>query len=173
MNTDRPILCRWDGENLTPANLYWATLADKQFVIGEQYAMTPYEDRTDASHRHQFAFIREAWLQMPERLTELYPSPTHLRKRALIEAGYYDETIVDAGTNAAALRVASAFRAREEFAHVVVRGPLVAIRSAKSQSRRAMNRETFQASKTAIMDVVAQMIGVQPEDLGREAGRAA
>jgi hypothetical protein len=147
--------------------------ADQLFVVGEVYPLIVHEDRSSATHNHEFAWLREAWLNLPESLADLYPTPEHLRKRALIEAGYYDETIVDAGNNAAALRVAAVLRAREEFSLVIVRGPAVVIRTAKSQSRRAMNKKEFQESKTAIMEVISTIVGVSPVALTREAGRTA
>lgn len=168
-----PIQFRWGGEAMHPASQFMARLADEQYVVGETYRLAPWEDRSAATHAHEFAWLAEAWKNLPENLAELYPSPTHLRKRALIEGGFYDETAVDAGTNAAALRVAAAFRSREEFALVIVRGAFVLVRTAKSQSRRAMDRKTFQASKQAILEIVSGMLGVTPETLTREAGRAA
>ena len=75
--------------------------------------------------------------------------------------------MVDAGTKAAAIRVAAAFRAREEFSLIAVRGPLVVIRTAKSQSRRAMDKKEFQASKTKIMELIAGMLGVSVDELQR------
>lgn len=166
----RPELFTWDGEAMVPRH---PRRADQLFVVGETYPLIINEDRSVATHNHEFAWLREAWLNLPETLADLYPSPEHLRKRALIEAGYYDETIVDAGNNTAALRVAAVFRAREEFSLVIVRGPAVVIRTAKSQSRRAMNKKEFQESKTAIMEIIANMIGASPAALTREAGRAA
>jgi len=166
----RPELFTWDGEAMVPRH---SRRADQLFVVGEVYPLIVHEDRSSATHNHEFAWLREAWLNLPEALAELYPTPEHLRKRALIEAGYYDETIVDAGNNAAALRVAAVFRAREEFSLVIVRGPAVVIRTAKSQSRRAMKNKEFQESKTSIMEIIANMIGASPAALTREAGRAA
>jgi hypothetical protein len=167
-----PLPFRWDGECMSPLPSF-AKSADKLFVIGQVYALAEIEDRSWASHAHEFAWLKEAWQQLPENLAELYPTPEHLRKRALIEAGFYDETAVDAGSNAAALRVALAFRSREEFSLVIVRGPIVLLRTAKSQSRRAMDKATFQESKTKIMDIVAEMIGVSSESLTQSAGKAA
>jgi hypothetical protein len=160
----RPLPFRWDGDAMLPLA---PRRANAEYVVDETYWLVQHEDRSDATHRHEFAWLKEAWRNLPERLAELYPTPEHLRKRGLIEAGFYDETLVDAGSTAAALRVASAFRAREEFALVVVRGPVVLIRTAKSQSRRAMDKATFQASKTALMEVVAEMIGVAPAALAK------
>jgi hypothetical protein len=35
---------------------------------------------------------------LPERMAVDFPTPTHLRKRALIETGFYSETVLDVGT---------------------------------------------------------------------------
>lgn len=167
-----PLAFEWSGEAMVPLR-QCARMADKEYVIGEVYRLAIHEERSPSTHNHEFAWLKEAWQNLPENIADLYPSPEHLRKRALIEAGFYDETVIDVGTNAGALRVASAWRAKDDFALVVVRGPIILIREAKSQSRRAMNRQEFQASKSAIMEVIANMIGVSPSSLTREAGRAA
>lgn len=160
MNSPQPF--RWTGSAMEPLR---PRAADRTYVIGQEYTLDIWEPRSTASHNHEFAWLAEAWRNLPENLADLYPTPEHLRKRALIEAGYYDETIVDAGTNAAALRMATFMRAKDDFALVIVRGAFAIERVAKSQSRRAMDRKTFQESKTAIMEIVAALIGVAPEDL--------
>jgi hypothetical protein len=160
-----PMIFDWDGEAMIPRH---PRRADQLFVVGQNYSLIEQEERSTATHNHEFAWLKEAWMNLPEALADLYPTQEHLRKRALIEAGFYDETIIDAGTNAAALRVASAIRAREEFSLVIVRGPAVVIRVAKSQSRRSMKKQEFQASKTAIMEVIANMIGTTAASLSQE-----
>jgi hypothetical protein len=171
--TGYPILCRYtEDEVFAPVGRSKADCAQR-FAIGALYRMVEIEERSEASHRQQFAWLREAWANLPEPLADLYPTPEHLRKRALIEAGYYDEEIIDAGSNAAALRVAAYLRGRDDFALVIVRGKLVIVRTAKSQSYRAMNRAEFQRSKTAIMEIVAAMIGVAPHQLADNAEEAA
>lgn len=139
--------------------------ADRQYCVGERYRLVPYEERTTATHNHEFAWLAEAWRNLPEQFADAYPSPEHLRKRALIEAGYYREEIIDAGSNAAAIRVAGFARRQDDFAMVFVRSRNVFIRTAKSQSRRAMNKAEFQASKSAILDIVANMLGLTPAQL--------
>jgi hypothetical protein len=151
----RPVVFRWDGAAMVPRH---PKIADREYAGGETYALVPHEDRSTATHNHEFAWLNTAWENLPETLADLFPTAEHLRKRALIDAGYYDETVVDAGSNAAALRVASAFRSREAFSLVIVRGPAVVIRTAKSQSRRAMKAREFQQSKTAIMEVIEVMV---------------
>lgn len=167
-----PLVYRWDGEAMAPLPRF-AKECDRRFVIGQTYMLDEIEERSQVSHSHEFAWLREAWLQLPESIADQFPSPESLRKRALIDGGFYNEMVIDAGSNAAALRVAQALRAIDEFAVVVVRGGMIVRRTAKSQSRRAMDKREFQASKTALMDVVAQMIGVSPDALASNAGRAA
>lgn len=148
-------------------------VADEQFVVGERYHLEHREDRSELSHRHEFAWIDEAWAQLPEALADLYPSPLHLRKRALIDTGFFNEEVIDCGSRAAALRVASFTRRQDDFAHVVTRGPIVVVRTAKSQSRRAMDKQEFQASKDAILELIAGMLGITPEELQRNTKKAA
>jgi len=165
-----PIRFTWDGEAMVPK---YPRLADRHYVVGEEYSLAPHEERSAISHKHEFAWLREAWKNLPEDLAMLYPTAEHLRKRALIEAGYYDETIVDAGSKAAALRIAAFIRPMDDFAIVFVRDGFVIKRTAKSQSRRAMNKAEFQASKQAIMDIVSAMVGVSAETLQQNAAKAA
>ena len=169
-----PILFTWNGEVMSPAGPYWAKQCDKHFVIGVKYNLVQHHDRTTASHNHEFAWLNDAWQSLPEHLAESYPTAEHLRKRALIEAGYYDEQVIDAGSNAAALRVAAGIRSfpGESFSLVIVRGPAVVVRRARSQSRRAMNAQEFHDSKSKIMEIVANLIGVSPRALSDNARAA-
>lgn len=152
-----PTLFTWDGCVMVPRSL---KLAQSRFTVAGDYLLAEVQDRSVKSHDHEFAWLAEAWKSLPEHMADPYPTADHLRKRALVQAGFYDETITDAGSNAAALRMAATIRAREEFALVFVRGAFVIIRDPKSQARGAMDREEFQRSKTAIMEIVAEMLGV-------------
>ena len=146
----------------------WPKLAASRFVDGQDYLMAEVEHRSDKTHKHEFAWLREAWLNLPENLADEYPSPEHLRKRALIMAGFYHEVILDVGSHAAALRVAHFAKGEDEFAVAVVRGGVVVVRKAKSQSKRTMQKGEFQASKSAILEIIAGMIGVTPDALSRQ-----
>jgi hypothetical protein len=159
-----PFACVFKGGAFHPLRRHHNEIASR-YGEGEIVFVEEVEERSPKSHKHEFAWLKEAWLNLPERIADDFPTPEHLRKRALILGGFYHETIIDAGTNAAALRVAAYARNKDGFSHVVVRGPLVVERTAKSQSRRAMRAEEFQASKQAVLDVVSAMIGVAPEAL--------
>jgi hypothetical protein len=159
---------RWSNRALIPTDRF-SDAADEQFTDGAVYWVSVEPERTEKTHNHEFAWLKEAWKNLPDHLAEQFPTPDHLRKRALIDAGFYTETIIDVGSNAAALRVRAYAQAEDQFAAVVVRGPFVVVRKAKSQSRRAMGAVDFQRSKTAVLEIVSALIGVTPETLARAA----
>jgi len=167
-----PVLMRWtDDEVLKPVGPHWESVAARQFTIGENYRIVPVIDRSEASHRHFFAALHESWLNLPETVAASFPSEDHLRKYALIKAGYANSREFVAGSKAEALRLAAFMRSFDEYAVVTVLGAVVTVYTAKSQSAHAMDKETFQKSKQDCLDIVAAMIGVSSTDLAREGGK--
>lgn len=173
MTRSQPIVFRWNGEAMIPATPFMSRLADKTFIIGEQYRLAEEHERSGASHRHFFASIHTAWMNLPEAMADRFPTSESLRKWSLIKAGYRDERTFVASSRAEALRFAAFVRPIDDFAIVTATGATVVIWTAKSQSVRAMGGKVFQASKQACLDVIAELIGVEPAALSREAGRAA
>jgi hypothetical protein len=170
LQEERPMMgFRWNGEAMVPLR---PKAADKEYVIGREYWLDQVSDRSWVSHRQEFAWIAEAWNNLPEQFAETFPSPEHLRKAALIATGWHRETIFDAGNKAAALRFAAYARNEDEFAHVVIRGPTVIVRRARSQrmhGRDRMDKKEFQESKNCILEWIANLIGVDPKTLEKAA----
>lgn len=162
MDTAPPVAFQWDGEAMKPLN---PKRADAFYAVGERYVMAPVSIRSEASHKHEFAWLREAWMSLPEAMAERFPTEVHLRKYALIKAGYCDSHTITCASRAEALRVAAFIRPIDEFAVVTTDGATVTRFTAKSQSRKAMNAKDFQSSKTAIMEIIASMIGVAVRDM--------
>jgi hypothetical protein len=160
----RPVNFCWDGEAMLPLH---PKLADREYVVGETYSLAPFEQRSQVSHNHEFAWLHEAWQNLPERYAEQFPTAEHLRKYALIRAGYSDSQSHVCNSKAEALRLQAFLQPIDAFSIVTVNGTVVNRFVAKSQSRRAMGGKEFQESKTKIMDVIAQMIGVEPEQLAK------
>lgn len=142
---------------------------------GEVVFVTLERARSPANHRHQFAWIKDAWATLPDEVaTQPWAeTPETLRKHALIATGYHQTFVLDCGANATAQRVKTALLAAEVKAHGYalgqVRGPVVRIWTPESQSLRAMGGDRFKASKAAILDWIAAQIGVAPEELTRAA----
>lgn len=163
-----PMTYIWDGEAMRVQGRF-CSQADEAFVIGGVYRLAEIEERSEASHRHEFSWLREAWMSLPERVAAEYPSSEHLRKRALIATGWCTMTDYVCGSNAEALRWATNLRKEmDEYALVIVERTVVRVLKAKSQSIRAMGKADFQASKTALMEWVAKLLEVEPATLAKQ-----
>lgn len=168
-----PLLFIWEGDLFRPANPMVQARADKRYVIGQKYALMEFQERSGRSHRHYHAALHEAWQNLPEAIAKNYPTVEHLRKRALIEAGFYDAHTVTFNNRTDALKAAAFMRPMDEFSVVTTKGATVTRYSAKSQSYQAMGKDDFNRSKSAVLDVVSSMIGLSREQLEENAGRAA
>jgi hypothetical protein len=161
----RPVAFQWTGEVMQPTKGF-ARLADQEFVVGEVYTLIEADkDRSLASHRHYFAAVYDAWLNLPEREAERFPTADHLRKYALIRAGYCDARELVCASKAEAVRVGAFMRPMDPYALVAITGAVVRVYTAKSQSTKAMGRKVFQESKDAVIGVLAGMIEVPKEQL--------
>lgn len=163
-----PTAFTWDAEArvMWPK---WPRLAASRFEGGRDYLLGDMEHRSDVSHRHEFAWLREAWNSLPEHLAAAFPSVEHLRKHALIASGFCNTTDYVCSSRAEAVRWAENLRREtDEYTLVEVRESIVRVHKARSQSHRAMGKVEFQASKTAILEVVSAMLGVEPATLQRQ-----
>ena len=167
-----PIPCQWDGEAFRPRGGF-AKVCDKHFVVGAVYSMGEHEDRSTASHRHFFAACNDAWASLPEHMADQFPTADHLRKFALIKAGFYDSRTLVASSRTEALRLAAFVKPMDEFAIVTTEGATVTVFTAKSQSTKAMGRQVFQDSKDKVLAILAELIGTTPSALSANAGQAA
>lgn len=165
-----PIEFTWDGEAMVPRH---PQRADRYYTVGERYPLLVHEARSMQSHSHFFAALHEAWTNLPEDQAALFPTVEHLRKWALIKAGFADERSIVCSSKAEAARLAAFIRPMDEFAVVTVKEAVVRVYTAQSQSMRAMGATEFQRSKQAVLDIVSAMIGTDPDALSANAGRAA
>lgn len=157
---------RWDNGMLRLISNRQPELAP-----GELVSVTIERGRSDASHKHQFA-----WLNIPEAYRDApwADTPETLRKHALIACGYHQTYTLDCGGNATAQRVKAALVSAEAGKHGYaigqVRGPVVTVWTPESQSTRAMGGNRFRESKAAILDWIAAKIGTTAEALGKAGG---
>lgn len=165
-----PLNFTWDGEAMVPTP-HSIRLLDEHFVIGERYQFVLSEERSQKSHNHYFALLKEAWQNLPEVWADKLPTQDHARKFALIATGYCDERTIVAPSHAAALKIASFVRPIDEYAVVDVmqETAVVRVRTAKSQSMRAMGRAVFQKSKDDVLGYLAGLGGYDASELGRAA----
>lgn len=158
--TERPVKCQWTGEAFIPAGNYWAKEADKQFVVGEHYAIVEHHERSSETHRHYFATLHDLWVNLPEHVAPQFPNAEILRKHALIRTGYADKRSIVCRSAAEAQRMAAFIAPLDGYAIVTVDAATVTVWTAQSQSMRAMGKKAFQASKEATLGYVSDLIGL-------------
>ncbi len=166
-----PILCVWTGEAFQPRMAFMGR-CNEELVVHEFYRVEIRHERSHQSHNHYFACIHQAWLNVPDDQADRWPTEDHLRKWALIQAGYRDVRSIVADSNAQAHRIATLIRQVDDFSVVVVSGHAVEVLTAISQKRRAMDRKEFQASKDAVLAILAKLVKVNQTQLEQE-GKAA
>ena len=147
----------WTGEWMLPV---YPRLADRYFAVGESYWLAEPKERSDKSHSQYFAVIYKAWENLPEALALEFPSAEDLRARALIACGYANSRQFVATTKGEAVRLAAFIRHGREYSVVTVSGFTVTEFTAMSQSFKAMGKDAFQASKTAVFEYLAAMLSV-------------
>jgi hypothetical protein len=162
-----PILWQWDGEALQPATGYWRKAADHYLAVGQRYRMVEEAERSEVSHKHEFAWLKEAWNSLPDELLDQYPNSEILRKHGLIAKGHCTMTQHVCASVAEAERLAAILKPYDAYAIVRQRGPVVTVYKAVSQSKKAMGAAMFQRSKTDLMEFVGDMLGVDPETIGK------
>jgi len=166
------IYARWTGTHFEPLQRHHNVLAS-EMVIGQIYRLDIDNERSMASHRHEFASLHEAWMNLPEDIAARYPSAEHFRKALLIQEGFYHQREIVCASNAEALRWMRELRLRDDYAGFSVAGNIIIERVAKSQSVKAMGKADFQRSKQAILDAAWSLVGISPETARKNAGRAA
>jgi hypothetical protein len=166
--SDSPILytALEDGA-MIPASPFWQKKAEERFKPGDRVLLEQHEERSAKSHDHLFAFLHDAFLNLPDNLRAEYPSEQHLRKKLLIRAGYCHERDVICETKAEAQRVAVLVPSLDTYAIAIPKGNVCKIYTAESQSIRSMGKKRFQESKDAILTALASLLGTSPLSLER------
>ena len=154
-----PLVFTWTGEAMEILPRF-AKEADRRFVIGQRYVMDEIHERSAKSHAHYFACVSRGWSSLPEAIGAQFATADHLRRYCLIKGGFHNHRSIVARSRAEALKIAGFVRPMDEFAVVTVNECVVDVFTARSQNHRSMNRQEFQASKTAVLEIIDDMLGV-------------
>jgi hypothetical protein len=160
----RTLALAWDGEAFWPLSADRA-LAKQTYGQGEIVAFAEAKHRSSPSQRHYFACLREAWVNLPEAYAKRFPTEEHLRKWALIHTGFCQARSVVCRTRAEARSIAAIIRSKDAYAVVSIEGRTIWHLTARSQSIEAMDHKTFQASKRAVLELLSDIIRIEPADL--------
>lgn len=163
-----PLPLVYEGDRVFRAAPRFAGLCEENFGAGEVVVVEVLEDRSMPSHRHEFAWLKEAWANLPEDLQAVYPSPEVLRKRALIATGWCEVKDYVCISKVAARRQAAVLDEHTDIYTVItVSERVVRVMRAKSQAVNRMKKTDFEASKQDILSWVANLLQVEPEALRR------
>ncbi len=152
----------------------YANVAKRQFgEAGSEHVLEAISERSMASHSQFFAAVNDAFNNLPENVSARWPTAQHFRKWCLIECGYFEEKEIVCLSEQRAAETALFVRDLDEYARIHVHGHTVLVRRAKSQSRGKMQKDEFEASKKAVLDLAEQFVGVSRSQMMKHAGRSA
>lgn len=158
-----PLLYRWDGEAMRPVGRF-AKEAETAFKSGLSYKLVEVEDRSMRSHRHYFAELHQLWLNLPEEWGEQFVDEEHMRKFALIRAGYCESRQITVADTEEAKAVAAFIRPMDDYSVVAVNDCVVTVYTAESQSVKNMGNKRFQKSKTDVLDYLWSIVGISRDE---------
>lgn len=169
----RPIRYQWNGYAMIPQDRFRNYLTT-YYKVGDYYDLVELELRDMSAHNAFFASLQECWNNLRERGdADLFPSPDHLRKWALTFTEFCHMDIHDeCRTRKEAERLSRSLVRAVPFSRCKITDNLeVWHYIPNSQAMNAMpNNRTFAASKRAVMQVLAQRLGVTEQQLW-EAGK--
>lgn len=157
MSDGRPLPFVYEGGGrMRAASAAIASRCDQRFVVGLRYLLVEEEQRSLASHNHQFAEIAERWQSWPEWLELQFGSADDLRKHALIMSGWRHERrwVLSSNKDARLLAAALDDNARD-YALISTSGNVVIKWTARSQRMRGperMSKADFQRSKSDVLE---------------------
>lgn len=170
MRRPRPVFLKWDGDVFRPEASF-KHYCSQQYEVGEIYPMLPVEDRSQASHNHYFAAVGEGFHNLSEENAKRFPDSEALRHWALVQCGYCTETNYVLVDEKQARKLAADIRRMSPYAVISIRGNVVVVWEAESQSKAAMKKQRFEDSKRDVLDLVASMARTTPAQLNKEARR--
>ncbi len=160
------LIAVWDGEAFVPeARFKWQCGQD--YTAGEKYQIEALPQRSIRSHNHFMAAVDDVWKNLRENQDRKFPSPTHLRRWALVECGYCTEQAKIFSTKKDALSAAASIREIDPYSVIHVRGNVLLKWTPLSMKTIAMDSEKFQKAKADVLDLLASMIGVRQKQLGK------
>lgn len=170
---DQPLRLRWVKTNSGRGVFVAAQPAvqerlEAELAAGEVYEFLRVKPRSLASMIEYQKCVKKAFENLPERWASQYDNPTHLRKKCLIALGYRTIREIPQTDAETAQRALTNFKPGDKYAMMEADGPILRILTARSQSDRGSNpmtREEFEASKRAVLETLADMIGVDYETL--------
>ena len=163
---EQMIRLRYDGAGtFIPPGVAVRELLDRKLVIGECYRVSIYHERSETYHAKYFATIAEAWQHLPNPWDQMLPSPEHLRKYALIKAGWCDSVTLPLKSKSDAIAGVNAARFIDAYCVATATANVLTIFKARSQRKAFQDAHSFYETAVRVFDVIGGIIGVDPLSL--------
>ena len=165
-----PVQFVWDAANrvMRPQERF-NRLCDRQYQDGELYALGPVEDIDNVSRGKFMKAIKMTWENLPAKYKR-FPSPEHLRKAALVGAGWCNQSHDVFDSVADAKRHADGIRNANGYAVIVRSGCVVDVRIARSIAAGQITAEKWREVRPRALDWASEQINVAREAVEREVG---
>lgn len=163
-----PLPMIWTDDGVFKPLARYASRADIQYAVGEIYRISVEEERSQASHRSYFAELHRLYDNLPEAQASQFGNEEEFRKFCLIRTGHCSKRDVVCETEKQATLIASFVSDLDEYCIVDIRGNVVSVYRARSQSIASMKKEEFETSKSDVLDYARALVNVSPEDSRRE-----
>lgn len=168
-----PLICEFDGEAYRPVTSRGLEIARAQHGTGERVTLIEYDPRSRLSHDHFFICVRGYWQNWPEDYPVAIANEDQLRKHALIATGHYDESACAFESAEAAAAYITMMTRSVDYAEFSDFAEVVVVRIAKTQRKKAMGAALFQQSKSDVLEFLASVVGVKPEEMKTQSARIA
>lgn len=163
----------WTDEGVMKPLPRFKVLCDKQYTVGEEYTLTPPDNRSLRSLRHYMVAVKEGWENLAEEWDGMFESPEHLRKWCLVWEGYATKREIHYDTPKDALASKELIKGLDEYVVAKVKDNVLMIFRPKSQSGAAMQRQEFQDSKERVLARIATMARTTVPELKKRAAEIA
>lgn len=154
-----------DGRLTAAHQTDWHVLKEN-LQEGDIVAMTEDAGRSMKQHRWLFACIRKAYDTLPERQISRFPSEEHLRKYALIKAGWCDvhqqafSSPVNAELAAKAFKVGANLTTEgKNFTLAIANGNIVTYAVPRSISFKACKGQAWETVCQGVVDYLCELVG--------------
>ena len=138
---------------------------EKMYKRGDRVIIEIYAPRSAAWEKKFFALVNTAWQNLPADIQENFPSPSDLRKWALIETGHFHERRGVFASNAKAQEFMMASRPADDYVLFSNNGAVLVERRPRSMRRDSMNREEFNKAADDVIACLAKLLGVSQSEL--------
>jgi hypothetical protein len=147
---------------------------EREFQTGKYYTLELVTERSRESHNLYFACVHVALANLQAPLADRFADDDEFRKWCLIKRGFRHQRITVFSSNADAVLGASVAQNLRDFSVTVVEDNVLTVLTAKTQKFRrndpeGMDKKDFEASKEAVIEECAVLIGLSVEQLVAEA----